>query len=99
MTRKLLLCVALVTIALLVVATTAMAANPHSGGSGGQPGQTCQDLGNPIPSPGGSANAPGSPFNGDGVSGGMYAGSQPQNSNNPNSVSQYDVACFQQTQR
>ncbi len=24
-----------------------------------------------------------------------YAGSQPQNSNNPNSVSQYDVACFQ----
>jgi len=25
----------------------------------------------------------------------VYAGSQPQNSNNPNAVSQYDVACFQ----
>jgi hypothetical protein len=25
----------------------------------------------------------------------VYAGSQPQNSNNPTSVSQYDVACFQ----
>ena len=37
---------------------------------------------------------PGSPFH-DGVSDGKYAGSQPQNSNNPNSVSQYDVACFQ----
>jgi hypothetical protein len=28
----------------------------------------------------------------------MYAGSQPQNSNNPKSVSQYDVACFQVSQ-
>jgi hypothetical protein len=28
----------------------------------------------------------------------MYAGSQPQNSNNPHSVSQYDVACFQFSQ-
>jgi hypothetical protein len=27
----------------------------------------------------------------------VYAGSQPQNSNNPKSVSQYDVACFQAT--
>jgi hypothetical protein len=25
----------------------------------------------------------------------VYAGTQPQNSKNPNSVSQYDVACFQ----
>jgi len=25
----------------------------------------------------------------------VYAGQQPQNSTNPNSVSQYDVACFQ----
>jgi len=27
----------------------------------------------------------------------VYAGQQPQNSRNPQSVSQYDVACFQQT--
>ena len=28
----------------------------------------------------------------------MYAGEQPQNSNNPKSVSQYDVACLQVSQ-
>jgi len=28
----------------------------------------------------------------------VYAGQQPQNSNNPHSVSQYDVACFQVSQ-
>jgi hypothetical protein len=99
MTRKLLLCLALVSIALLLVGTTAQAADPHGGGSTGQPGQTCQDLGDPIPSPGNSANAPGSPFNANGVSGGVYAGTQTQNSNNPKLVSQYDVACLQQTRR
>ncbi len=83
---------------LLLGTGVAMAADPHNGGSNGQPGQTCQDLGNPIPSPGNSANALGSPFNAVGVSGGVYAGTQPQNSKNPKSVSQYDVACFQQTQ-
>ena len=31
-----------------------------------------------------------------GTAGTVYAGEQPQNSNNPKSVSQYDVACFQQ---
>ncbi len=58
----------------------------------GQPNQSCQA----EPStPGGSATAPGSAFNTSGVSGGVYAGTQPQNSNNPMSVSQYDVACYQ----
>jgi hypothetical protein len=28
----------------------------------------------------------------------VYAGSQPQNSKNPTSVSQYDVACYQVSQ-
>jgi len=50
-----------------------------------------------TPGGGKSANSPGSPFH-DGVSDGKYAGSQPQNSRNPNSVSQYDVACFQVSQ-
>ncbi len=41
--------------------------------------------------------APGSAFDEvDGI-GGMYAGSQPQNSNNPKSVARYDVARFQVT--
>ena len=36
-----------------------------------------------------------SAFNTSGVAGTVYAGNAPQNSTNPNSVSQYDVACFQ----
>jgi hypothetical protein len=40
-------------------------------------------------------SAPGSAFNPDGTAGTKYAGTQPQNSKNPKSVSQYDVACFQ----
>jgi hypothetical protein len=67
-----------------------------STGNPGQPNQSCQAQ----PSqPGGQVpgSNPGSPFAG-GVSDGKYAGSQPQNSNNPKSVSQYDVACFQVSQ-
>ena len=56
----------------------------------GQPNQSCQEQPN---TPGQSASAPGSAFNPDGTAGTKYAGTQPQNSNNPNSVSQYDVAC------
>jgi hypothetical protein len=79
---------------------TALAANPPGTG---QPGQTC--LSDTAPAePGNAASAPGSAFNEPtdtspgGVAGGVYAGSQPQNSNNPNSVAQYDVACFQVSQ-
>ena len=64
-------------------------------GSGGQPNQSCQAQ-PPGSTPGNTVNAPGSAFNPNGVAGTMYAGTQPQNSNNPNSVSQYDVACYQQ---
>src|SRR5215470_9305287 len=71
---------------------TALAANPPGTG---QPSQTC--LSDSAPSePGNAASAPGSAFNENGgIAGGVYAGSQPQNSNNPQSVAQYDVACFQ----
>jgi hypothetical protein len=81
-------------LALLVLAlplTTAFADNP---GTQGQPGQSCQLT---TVTPGNAANAPGSAFNPNGQAGSVYAGTQPQNSNNPHSVSQYDVACFQQT--
>jgi hypothetical protein len=59
-----------------------------------QPNQSCQSE---PSSPGNASGAPGSAFNEDpgGVAGSKYAGSQPQNSNNPNSVAQYDVACTQ----
>ncbi|MFC3576921.1 hypothetical protein ACFOZ0_27315 [Streptomyces yaanensis] len=73
----------------LVTGAAGVAAAPAFGG---QPGQSCEDQ----PSrPGHSQSAPGSAFNPDGVAGTHYAGEQPQNSTNPHSVSQYDVACFQ----
>ncbi len=83
----------LVLVLALAFASTALADNPPGGT--GQPGQSCQA----EPStPGNAASAPGSAFNTSGVAGGVYAGTQPQNSNNPMSVSQYDVACFQVSQ-
>ena len=73
----------------------AWAANP---GTKGQPSQTCLSATAPM-EPGHAASAPGSAFNENGgIAGSMYAGSQPQNSNNPMSVAQYDVACFQVSQ-
>lgn len=85
------------TVAALLFATSgaAVAADPHSGGNQGQPSQSCQA----EPStPGRAASAPGSAFNPDGNAGTHYAGTQPQNSKNAKSVSQYDVACFQVSQ-
>jgi hypothetical protein len=74
---------------------TALAASPPGSG---QPGQTCGSATAPdTPAGGNSASSPGSPFNG-GMADSHYAGTQPQNSNNPKSVSQYDVACFQVSQ-
>jgi len=70
----------------------ALAADPHNNGSTGQPNQSCQSQ---PSTPGNSASAPGSAFNTSGTAGSHYAGEQPQNSNNPSSVSQYDVACYQ----
>ena len=63
------------------------AANPNGTG---QPSQECEDV-----RPGHASSAPGSAFNENGTAGTHYAGEQPQNSNNPTSVSQYDVACTQ----
>jgi hypothetical protein len=59
-------------------------------GATGQPNQSCETTPN---TPGNSSNARGSAFSPDGVAGTKYAGEQPQNSKNPKSVSQYDVAC------
>ena len=76
----------LLTLALLVVPlTVAFAA--------GQPGKSCEDPG--MITPGHSAANSGSAFSPTGMAGTVYAGEQPQNSNNSHSVSQYDVACFQ----
>ncbi len=75
----------------------AFAANPHSGGSTGQPNQSCGST-TASHTPGHASTAPGSAFNPSGKAGTVYAGEQPQNSKNPKSVAQYDVACFQVSQ-
>ncbi len=88
-----LLAVMIVAAALLLVPThSVFAADPPGTG---QPNQSCQVVG---VTPGNATNASGSAFNTAGVAGTKYAGTQPQNSNNPAAVSQYDVACFQVSQ-
>jgi hypothetical protein len=94
-------------------ATTTATPSPTGNGGGynhmnspqhatGQPNQSCQTIngGNTGSSyPGNTSTAPGSAFNEtSGHAGGQYAGSQPQNSRNTASVSQYDVACANQPQ-
>ncbi len=61
----------------------------------GQPNQTCGSASAPE-TPGHASTAPGSAFNPNGNAGPKYAGQQPQNSKNPTSVAQYDVACSHQ---
>jgi hypothetical protein len=63
---------------------------PMSMAFAAQPGADCANFSS---TPGHSASAPGSAFNENGKAGTVYAGEQPQNSNNVHSVSQYDVAC------
>src|SRR5512140_2658931 len=84
------LVVVLVAVLVLVPLSTVFAASP---GTGGQPNQSCEDI--PM-QPGNSIAAPGSAFNPNGTAGAVYAGNQAVNSKNPMSVSQYDVACFEQ---
>jgi len=66
--------------------------------STGQPAQDCEDLiaNGEGSDPGNSASSGHSAFGGS--AGDVYAGSQPQNSRNTASVSQYDVACAMQPQ-
>ena len=75
-----------------LVGTSLAAGNPNGTG---QPNQSCEDS---AMRPGHASSAPGSAFNPNGIAGTNYAGQQSQNSKNPNSVSQYDVACFQVSQ-
>lgn len=83
-----------------VPVTTVYALNVHSvTGMKGQPGQTIGSAQTGNSTPGNASSAPGSAFNPEGISGSHYAGTQPQNSRNPRSVSQYDVAGFQQSHK
>ena len=95
MLRKLIVGFGTSTIMLLAVGGSAFAA---STGSPGQPNQSCGSTTAPS-TPGNAVNASGSAFNPNGQAGSVYAGQQPQNSTNPKSVAQYDVACFQVSQQ
>jgi len=70
--------------------TRAFAADPHTPGQTGQPNQSCEDA-----FPTGPLSPNGFNTSGFATAEAHYAGSQPQNSVNPKSVSQYDVACYQ----
>ncbi len=89
MLRKFVLGITLSSAITLGGASAALAGHPSGTG---QPNQSCQSQ---PSTPGNAATAPGSAFNTSGVAGSHYAGTQPQNSKNSTSVSQYDVACFQ----
>jgi hypothetical protein len=88
-------------VSLLITSTgLALAGNVHTAtGMKGQPSQTIGTPQTGSVTPGHASTAPGSAFNPDGNAGTHYAGTQPQNSKNPKSVSQYDVAGFQQSHK
>ena len=90
---------AMLCVSLLMTSTgLALADNVHVvTGTKGQPSQTIGTAETGSVTPGHASSAPGSAFNPDGNAGTHYAGEQPQNSKNPKSVSQYDVAGFQQS--
>jgi hypothetical protein len=86
--RKLSTGVCMVVAALSIGVASAVAGNPSPTGTG-QPSQSCQA--EPTGPPGITSTTNG--FATRAVD--VYAGSAPQNSSNPKSVSQYDVACYQ----
>jgi hypothetical protein len=87
----------------MVAIPSAAFANPSPNGPGqpGAPGTTCGSP-NATATPGNSANANGSPFNPSGQAGTVYAGNpgtaSAENANSSHAVSQYDIACFQNSQ-
>ena len=99
--RKTLVAASLAAVGTLTVAGGAALANPNPNGSGqpatGQnPDISCSNF---ATTPGNSVNAGGAAFNPNGTSGGVYAGNGPgsAHSNSGNAVSEYDIACYQQT--
>ena len=83
--------VALSLIIAALMATSAFGANPHQGGTTGQPGQSCEDLG--ITHQGFTT---GGFIHATSVYANVPESGQGQETNT-HAVSQYDVACFQQS--
>lgn len=101
MMKRLISCMTLSFSVLLPIAGVALAANPHGASNPtGQPSQTCLSSTAPL-EPGNAASASGSAFNENGgIAGGVYAGNgiSATTANSGKAVSQYDVACFQNSQ-
>ncbi|HLG72384.1 MAG TPA: hypothetical protein VK009_18360 [Chloroflexota bacterium] len=80
-----------------ITGSTLAATSPNGPGQPGAPNTTCQTF---TTTPGGSSGAQ-SPFNANGQAGVVYAGNPDTASlahaNSSTAVSQYDIACFQQT--
>ena len=99
MMQKLMFKSALVLVLSGALGNMALALDPHAAGATGQPTQSCSVS---MVMPGNSVSARGSAFNPNGVSGAVYANPGSQggiSSGNTHVVSQYDVACFQNTAR
>jgi hypothetical protein len=91
----------MLSVSLLISSTgLALAVDVHRAtGVQGQPDQTIGTAQTGSVTPGHASTSPGSPFNPNGNAGLHYAGNAPQNSTNPKSVAQYDVAGFQQSHK
>ena len=77
----------------------ALAGDPHTSGTKGQPNQSCEDS---MVRPGKALTSPGSAFNENSPASAHYANPTTQgglSSGNSHVVAQYDVACFQQANR
>jgi len=111
--RKLLVTLVILGVCVFSVAATALAADPHSTPTNpnptGQPSQSCQNQStSTTPGNASNPNNTGAPFSPNGTSGGVYANGPgtggPGTANgtghitNSTAVSQYDVACFQNSQ-
>jgi hypothetical protein len=83
----------------LGIASTALAdPSPNGPGQPGAPNTTCSTF---TTTPGNSVNASGSVFNPNGTAGTVYAGNpgtaSAAHAHSSAAVSQYDIACFQNT--
>src|SRR5689334_18490148 len=96
--RRLLAAVAVAGIAVAIPGAAFAVPSPNGPGQPGAPLTTCGS-GDRSATPGGSASAAGSPFNGSGTAGTVYAGNPGTASlahaQSSHAVSQYDIACFQ----
>lgn len=100
MSKKTLMSIASGIVLNLVVSSVAFASpSPNGPGQPGAPTTTCSQY---TQTPGNAANAQ-SPFNPNGQSGTVYAGNPGtaslEHANSSHAVSQYDIACFQQTSK